>query len=143
MFDYIANLISLMRFEVFQHVPDVEKVPQFLKMMRIPHTDALPFKVIEMHIQQNSFCNFKRFLKQLKRFRSLHRLSQDKDYEMIMNIYYAEQDPELSKNILKSLLEFSFTEPNSYTVWGHVTNLLYSATCRQDKIAALFLLCTN
>jgi hypothetical protein len=143
MVEYIVNLISLMRYEVFQHVPDDYKISEFLKFIRIPQTNMLIFKVIEMIIQQNSFCNFKRILRHLKRNGSLTRLPQDKDYEMIMNIYFAEQDPELSKNILKSLLEFSFTETNSYTVWRHVINLLYSATCKQDKIAALFLLCTN
>jgi hypothetical protein len=142
--DKLTNLISSIRFEVFPHVPESDKIPIIMKMIRIPHSYTLFFNAIEIAVMRNEFAAIEKYLfSHMSRQKIFMKQDHRKDHEIMMQIYFDEPDPTLSRSLLRAMLDFEFHDTSSFDLWRSVTNLLFSATCRQDKTAALFLLSTN
>jgi len=94
-------------------------------------------------MQINSWVQIKRFLRALKKFKMLKKQDYRKDFETIAGLYFSEYDEKFATELLSSLLAFVIESDDDATLWNSVLNLLFSATCHQDKVAALFLLATK
>ncbi len=130
----IANSLVAARFDFFQHVPDSEKISLFRLLIRCP-MESTPFcQILDSLIQTNHACKVKAFLGDVKRQKLLHRLPSDADE--ILEIFCFEADRKLSHEILTHLLNYRIDE----RLRRMAKNLLFSASCYQDKLAALCLL---
>ncbi len=140
---HLARMISDIRFQCFPHVPDEEKAALFSKLICVPINNEPVVKTVANAIQANSWVQLKRFLRALKKHKMLRRQDHRKDFETITGLYFGEQDEKFATELLSSLLAFVIESDDDATLWNSVMNLLFSATCHQDKVAALFLLATK
>ncbi len=130
----IANCLVAVRFDFFQHIPDTEKKNLLSLLMRCP-MESTPFcQILDTLIQANHFCKVKHFLGDVKRQKLLHRL--DPDADEILEIFWMEKDQKMSHDILMHLLNPRIDA----RLRRMAMNLLFSASCFQDKLAALCLL---
>lgn len=135
--------MSDIRFQCFPYVPEEVKADMFLKLLRVPIHNPPVAQTIAAAIQNNQWAQLKRFMRALKKHKMLRALDHRKDYEMIKGLYFSEDDEKFATDLLIALHSFTIESADDQILWNSVTNLLFSATCRQDKVAALFLLATK
>ena len=138
----IARIVGDIRFQHFPHVQTDEKMDMFSKLIRIPLGPAV-VETINGAIQSNQWIQLKRFIRALKKHKMLKPLDHRKDYEMIKGLYFAEQEERFANHLLSALHGFVIESESDQILWNTVMNLLFSASCHQDKVAALFLLATK
>ena len=136
-------MIGDIRFQCFPHVPDDDKAAVFHKLICIPMNNEPVLNTIAHMMQINSWVQLKRFLRAIKKFKMLKKQDYRKDFETIAGLYFGEHDEKFATELLSSLLAFVIESDDDATLWNSVLNLLFSATCHQDKVAALFLLATK
>lgn len=139
----IARMMEDIRFHYFPQVPDDEKAKLFLKLLSIPIQNQSVMPVVASMIQTNQWVQLNRFMRALKKHRMLKSPDHRKDYEMIRGLYFGEQNEKFATQLLTALHGFMIETADDQTLWNSVMNLLFSATCHQDKVAALFLLATK
>jgi hypothetical protein len=135
--EQLVSFIHHVRFDVFPHVPEKDKFPLFRFLLRFPIDQPQFVEVIKQLFQSNQFQRFVDFFKQLKRHKGLRVWNPRKDMDLLLTIYFSEEDPEMSRTILITLLNFSITDDITYQQYKMGLNLLFSATCKQDTQMAI------
>ncbi len=135
--EQLVSFIHHIRFDAFPYVPDLEKAPLFRYLLRFPIHHVPIFEVTKQLLQTNQYQRFVSLVKQAKRNNALHAWNFKKDMDLVLSIYFAELDHELSKTVLVSLLNFQIVDNTSLQHYRIGLNLLFSSTCAQDKLAAI------
>jgi hypothetical protein len=135
--EQLVSFIHHIRFDVFPHVPEIEKVPLFRSLLRYPVNHPQMFQISQQLLQSNQFHKFISFIKQIKRNKALQPWNPKKDMDLLLSVYFAELDPGLSKSLLLALLNFQITDELRLHQYHIGLNLLFSASCVQDKQAAI------
>lgn len=130
----IANSLIAVRYDFFQHVPDSEKLSLFRLLMRCPMECTQFCQVLDSLLQTNQIQKVRAFLGDVKRQKLMHRPHADADE--ILEIFWMEGDRRMGHDILTHLLNRQIDE----RLRRMAKNLLFSASCFQDKLAALCLL---
>jgi hypothetical protein len=138
----VARMINDLRFQCFPYVSDEEKSKIFFNLLCTPLNSAT-IQSIGVAIQSNHWFKLVELMKVLKKHKKIQTLDHRKDYEMIKGLYFGEENEAFANQLLTSLHEFTIETDTDKVLWNAVMNLLYSATCHQDKVAALFLLATK
>ncbi len=131
--EQIVSFIHHIRFDAFPHVPIVEKAPLFRYLLRFPIHHGPILEVSKQLLQTNQYQRFVSLVREAKRNKVLHVWNPKKDMDLLLSIYFAEPDPNLSKQILLTLLNVTIVDQQ----YQMGLNLLFSATCSQDKQAAI------
>ncbi len=135
-------MVNDLRFQCFPYVSEDEKSELFFKLLRVPLNPAV-LQTIGGAVQSNQWMQLKRFIRALKKHKMLRPLDHRKDYETIKGLYFSENDETFANQLLRSLHGFTIESAEDKVLWDSAINLLFSATCHQDKVAALFLLATK
>ncbi len=130
----LAKYLTSARFEVFYHVPDSEKYGFFRKFIHAPFHDPSFCEVLNGIFQTNQYQLLKKLIKDMYKQERITSFP-NKDIDQILYLFWEEPDPELAKLILIRLLASRFPELERI-----VLNLLFSASCPQDKQVALCIL---
>ena len=138
----IARMVNDLRFQCFPYVSEDEKSELFFKLLRVPLNPAV-LQTIGGAVQSNQWMQLKRFMRALKKHKMFRPLDHLKDNETIKGLYFSENDETFANELLRSLHGFTIESAEDKVLWDSVINLLFSATCHQDKVAALFLLATK
>jgi hypothetical protein len=132
-YEPLSKYLISARFEVFFHVPDSEKYRFFRKFIHAPFHDPSFCEVLNEIFQTNQYQLLKKLIKDMyKQERITH--FPNKDIDFILYLFWEESDPKLAKKI------FLLLKPCPYKLEQIVQNLIFSASCPQDKHTALCIL---
>lgn len=134
----VKYLISA-RFEVFFHIPDENKRVFFRTFVRAPFHDPHFCQILNQIFAVNQYQLLKQLLQQMRQQKRLVSFG-SKDVEQILELFWDEPDPELASRILLRLFSWNTNTAEGEYLFRMSTNLLFSASCRQDKEAALCIL---
>ncbi len=127
----LAKYLVSARFNIFYHVPDTDKKVFFRKFIHAPFHDSSFCDVIDGIFQTNQYQLLKKLIKDMyKQGRVV--IFPYKDIDIVLQLFWEEPDPDLAGRILMQLLK-----PNEPELEKIVLNLLFSASCSQDKQVAL------
>ncbi len=136
----IQKIITLFRFELFQHIPEDEKLPYIKQLIQFPFDNHRVCEITEKVFVTNQLWQIRKLIHDTKKAKLLLQRHRYKDYDFILQLYMAEKSPDLSGKLLYTLLNFSIINEDCKKKWDMTMNLLFSASCEQDKIAALYFL---
>jgi hypothetical protein len=136
----IAKYLTSARFEIFYHVPDSEKWEFFRHFLHAPFYDPSFCQIVDQIYATNQYELLKKLVRQMKQQDRATSFG-EKDVDLILTLFWEETDPGLAFTILATLLAWNSEDSSdSKKLFELATNLLFSATCRQDKEAALCIL---
>lgn len=135
----IAKYLTSARFEVFYHVPDSEKWQFFHHLLQAPFNDSSFCKVVNQIYETNQFELLKKIVKQMRQQKRI-TLFGEKDIGLILHLFWDEKDPNIAHSILTHFLQWNCSTDEGKQMFKIASNLILSASCSQDKQAALCIL---
>ncbi len=135
----IAKYLTSARFEVFYHVPDSEKWQFFRHLLQAPFYDPSFCEIINQIYATNQYELLKKIVKQMRQQNRIVSFG-EMDIDLILHLFWEEKDPQLAYSILTHFLQWNYSNEANKQIVQIASNLIFSASCSQDKLAALCIL---
>jgi hypothetical protein len=134
----VWDAIHYIRFEGFLHVPEDEKQRLCRSLLDVNFCDPRIPPILLQIFQSHQQIALQRFLSHLRHTKQSQRRFPGKDLELLLELYWDEGDPEISKRLLKALVEITH-RPDTHTIWRIAVNMLLNRT-NENRDAAILLL---